>query len=215
MNNSATTVPSPIANGVEAFVRDTYRWFFMNLCGIVALGFASYYLLPDSSYYPLAAADAVIWIACGWFGWRRPIALTMPLFTLITGLFLGKLASHYSPQTFALASLLSVFTFSGLSLFVHVTKQSFSFLRGFLVVSFWVLIGGCILLPLTGIRPSTVALTGFGVIVFACWVLYDTSNIIKRADDELTAPVAALELLLDIVGLHRWVSNLLNSRSDD
>lgn len=215
MNTSVATPQPPLANGVEPFIRETYRWFLINLCGMVALGFASHYLLPDSSYYPLATADALIWIVCGWFGWRRPIALTLPLFTLITGLFFGKLASRYSPQAFALGSLLTVFTFGGLSLFVHVTKKNFNFLRGFLVVSFWVLLGGCILLPLTGIRPLTMALTGLGVVAFACWILYDTSTILERADDELTPAVAALDLMLDIVGLHRWITDLLDLRKDD
>jgi len=43
-----------------------------------------------------------------------------------------------------------------------------------------------------------------------CWILFDTSQIVHRADAELTPGIAAFELLLDIIGLHRWMLDFLS-----
>ena len=53
-------------------------------------------------------------------------------------------------------------------------------------------------------------LSAFGVIAFGAWVLYDTGEIIERADDDLTPGGAAFELFLDLVGLNGWLSDLLD-----
>jgi FtsH-binding integral membrane protein len=215
MSNHAASVPLPLVNGVEPFVRQTYWIFLTTLVAIIALGFASHYFLPTTSFGPLGVADSLIWVLCGWFGWRRPVILTLPLFSIITGLFLGQLAARYSPPTFAAASVLTLVAFAGLSAFVHFTKQSFTFLRGFLTVSFFVMLGGCLIFFFMPVRPAMILLTAFGTIVFGCWVLYDTSQIMERADDELTPAIAALELMIDIVGLHRWLMNLLDLQERD
>lgn len=54
-----------------------------------------------------------------------------------------------------------------------------------------------------------VLIAAFGTIVFLAWVLFDTSRLIHRDDPELTPALAAFELILDIVGLHRWLLDLL------
>src|SRR4028118_997554 len=82
-------MPLPLRDGINPFVRRTYTVFVLSLVGICAMGFLSYALLPRAAFLPLAVADGVLWVACGWFGWRRPVQLVLPLFSLITGLFLG------------------------------------------------------------------------------------------------------------------------------
>src|SRR4028119_449647 len=88
-------LPLPLRDGINPFIRRTYTVFIISLLGICVSGFLSYLFLPRSSFIPLAIIDGLMWVACGWFGWRRPALLVLPLFSLITGLFLGQVA-HYS-----------------------------------------------------------------------------------------------------------------------
>jgi FtsH-binding integral membrane protein len=207
-----TGVPTPLLEGVEPFVRRTYAILLVSLMAIVGLGFFSYYYLPRTALRPLGIADGIIWVLCGWFGWRRPAILTLSLFSIITGLFLGQLAYLYA-GVFAMAAALTLATFIGLSAYVHITKQSFSFLRGFLCISFFVLLGGGILLAFVGTHRLDLLYAGFGTFVFGCWILYDTSQILERMENDLTPEIAAFELLLDLVGFFRWLMDFLR-RSD-
>ena len=190
-----------------SFLRSTYRFLFFALTAIVAIAVYSSYALPKSSLIPLSVADGVIWVLCGWFCWRNPITVVFPVFVVITGLFLGQLA-QFNKASFLMASILTPIVFAGLSLHVHLTRKSFSFLRGFLSVSFFVLLGGYILSFFFKAHLFELLLVGFGVLVFACWILYDTSQILERTDGEFTPAIAAFELILDIVGLHRWMMDL-------
>ena len=195
----------------EEFVRQTYLIFLTSLVAMIVLGFISYHLLPQSTFGFLCVADGLIWVACGWFSWRHPIVLSFGLFTLITGLLLGQVA-HSSPHLLALTSVLSVVAFAGLSMYVHLTRQSFSFLRGFLWISFFILLGGCLLFPFARNNVLNLLLAAFGTIVFACWILYDTGELLERLDDNLTPSVAAFDLILDIVGLRSWLEDLLRAK---
>lgn len=195
----------------HAFIRQAYLILLLSLSAMILLGFISYHLLPQSSLLPLSVADGLIWIACGWFGWRQPIALSFGLFTLITGLLLGQVA-HTSPHALALSSLLSLITFGGLSAYVYLTRESFSFLRGFLCVSFYILVGGCLLLPFAWNNTVDLLFAAFGTLVFACWILYDTSQLLERLDADFTPAVGAFELILDIIGLRSWLQDLLRVR---
>jgi FtsH-binding integral membrane protein len=195
----------------DSFLRSTYHLLLIALGSTAVLAIFSSYLLPKSSFGPLAIADGVIWMLCGWFGWRKPIEVTFPLFVVITGLFLGQLAQFHK-SSFLMALILTPVTFVGLSFYVHFTKTSFSFLRGFLSMSFFILLGSCILFFFFQSHLLELLLVIFGVLVFASWILYDTSHILERKDADFTPGIAAFELILDIVGLHRWLMELLESK---
>ena len=211
--NQFAPAPMPVSVGVDPFIRQTYTVLLFSLLAIVGLGYVSYYTLPATSFRPLSIADGAIWVACGWFGWRRPAMLTLGLFSVITGLFLGQLAHMYYGNAFALASMLTVVGFIGLSAYVHITKQSFSFLRGFLFVSFFILLGACFILPFFHVRGMNLYISAFGTFVFAGWILYDTSNLLERRNNaDYTPGIAAFELLLDLIGFFRWLLSLLGDR---
>ena len=212
MPKSSIESAERIASDDEAaFIRQTYFIFLVSLGAMVLLGFISYHLLPRSSFGPLCWLDGLIWIACGWFSWRQPISVSFGSFTLITGLLLGQVA-HSSPHALALSSLLTLIAFGGLSVYVHLTRQTFSFLRGFLWVSFIILVGGCLLVPFAWNNLAQLLFAGFGTFVFLCWILYDTGQLLERLDEDLTPPVAAFELILDIIGLRGWLQGLLRTK---
>jgi FtsH-binding integral membrane protein len=205
----AHNLPSPLQAGIDPFIARTYNHLLVALGGIVLCGLLSYFLLPRSWLIGLGIADCVLWILCGWCCWRQPIEFIFPLFAIITGLFLGQLAQFYA-GIFLMAGGLTLLAFAGLSFYVHFTRTDFSFLRGFLCLAFFILLGGMILSIFTPHSAFAVGLTGFGVLTFGCWILFDTSQIIHRADETLTPAVAAFELLLDFVGMHSWLLDLLH-----
>lgn len=202
-----------IAPAVEAdadpFVGQTYRVLFAALAGITLVGVASYRWLPGSWVIPLGTADSILWVLCGWLSWRRPVALVFPIFSVVTGLFLGQLA-HSSPDAFLYAAILTLISFGGLTVYVHYTRQDFSFLRGFLCVAFFILLVGGFIVPFSHSHREHIVYAAFGTFVFLCWILYDTSQISENAE-ELTPGVAAFELLLDIIALHDWMIDLLKA----
>jgi FtsH-binding integral membrane protein len=202
-------LPAPLRAGVDPYIRQTYTYFFASLAAMAILGVLSYQYAPSTWTSRLAVADGIIWVLCGWFGWRRPLPIVLPLFVGITGLLLGQLAHLYSSVFFS-ATVLTLCAFGGLSLFVHITGKDFSFLRGFLCVSFFILLGGMLLSFFFQQPLFLLGWSGFGVLVFGCWILYDTSQIIHRVDADMTPGIAAFELILDIVGFHRWLLEHLN-----
>lgn len=210
--NSRMAVHSaPLQMGIDLYVAQTYTLLLLSLGFMTLFGFASYEALPRTFLPFLSAADAVLWIACGWFGWRQPIGFVFPLFGAVTGLLLGQLA-HYHATVFAAATTLTLLSFAGLSAFAWIFRRDFSFLAGFLNLAFWVLIAGWIVSLLFPVPLFLLGWTALGVLTFGCWILYDTGQIIKRADADLTPGVAAFELLLDLVGFHSWILEHLRLR---
>jgi FtsH-binding integral membrane protein len=203
--------------GVRAnpYIARTYTVLLNALAVIVVAGVVSHQFLPRTTLMPFAIADMVLWIACGWFGWMRPLTLAMGLFSVVTGGLLGQVAHLTPPGIFAQASAYTLVTFAGLSFYVHVTKKDFSFLKGFLIAAFWIaLLSTVIMLFFPGMR-ATMPFAAFGTLVFAGWILYDTSNVVHHVDSTEAAGFAAFALLLDLIGLFKNLLNLLWSFAED
>jgi FtsH-binding integral membrane protein len=203
--------------GVRAnpYIARTYTVLLNALAVIVVAGVVSHQYIPRTALVPLSIADMVLWIACGWFGWRRPLTLTMGLFSAVTGALLGQIA-HLTPAgIFAQASAYTLVTFAGLSFYVHITKKDFSFLRGFLVAAFWIMVLSAVIMMFFPSMRAMMPYSAFGTLVFACWILYDTSNVVHHVHCMETAAIAGFELLLDLVGLFRHLLNLLWSLAED
>jgi FtsH-binding integral membrane protein len=139
----------------------------------------------------------------------------MGLFSLITGALLGQVA-HLTPTgVFGQAAAFTLVTFAGLSFYVHITKKDFSFLRGFLVAAFWIaIVATVIMLFFPGMR-GMMPFAAFGTLVFAGWILYDTSAVIHNVNCMEAAGLAAFALLLDLIGLFKNLLNLLWSFAED
>lgn len=196
--------------GVNKFIADAYGYLLLALFGIFVLGLISYNFFPDVLKWPLLIADIAIWIACGWCGWRNPIKVVMPLFTVITGLLLGLIA-HEKPDIFFSASVMTVVGFVGLSSYVWGTKKDFSFLLGALNMAFYIMIGAMLVSVFIDIPLFTMFISGIGVLAFSGWILYDTSNMLLHHEEGESAAIAGFELLIDIVGLHAHLLSLLDS----
>ena len=126
--------------------------------------------------------------------------LLMLTFTSITGLWIGPVA-YVFPGPALNAGVTTAIIFVSLSVYTHISKRDFSFMRGFLTMG---LVGVLVMLLLDMFIFHSDALafgiSVAGVLVFSGFILYDTSNIMKRyPPDEYIA--ATLDLYLDILNL--------------
>jgi uncharacterized protein len=202
----------------DGFIGRTYGCFLFSLIAMVGCGLIGYYYLPPEWFLGVAIADGLLWVLCGWFGWRNPIGFVFPIFTITTGCFLGLLTKEYAQagqaDVVVSAVAITVVMFLSLSIYVLISKRNFSGLMGFLSAGFWILIGGFLLLVFFEMPLFEVALSTFGALVFLCWILYDTSQIVKRWNPDLTPGIAAFDLFLDLVGLFSYILRL-RSLGDD
>ena len=109
------------------------------------------------------------------------------LFTGFLGYTLGPLLAVYLqlPNGAALvgqALALTAGAFVGLSAYALITRRDFSFLSGFLVAGFFVLMGGILLNYFLAVPAVSIAIC-VGVVLFACaLILYETSSVISGGE---------------------------------
>ena len=140
-------------------------------------------------------------------------------FTFISGLTLAPLMAAYmmmgQGDAIKEALVLTVVIFSGLTVYVFVTKKDFSFLRGFLFMGIFGLIGmGVMFLFWAPSRDMYLVYCGFGALLFCGYILYDTSLLLHNweSDDYIGF---AISLYLDFLNLFLYLLQLLAGRSRD
>jgi modulator of FtsH protease len=156
------------------------------------------------------------------FARRIPGLNVLALFgyALITGLFLAPtlfFAQLMASQGATLDSspvrdafLLTGAAFTGLSSYALITRKDFSFLGAALSTGIWVVLGAMILGMFLHSAVFHLAIASVGVLLFAGYILYDTSRMLRSGDE--TDPVgAALRLFLDVVNLFMFLLRILSS----
>lgn len=147
--------------------------------------------------------------------------ITAPFIVMVTGSFAvsptGALALNISSETVAItgqAFALTAAIFGSLTAYVLTTKKDFSFMRGALFLGFGLMFGLMVLSFFWGGAAGIVGGTGFAVamvLLFAGFMLYDTSNIVHRYPANMAAAAAA-SLLIDFVAMFRWILILMSNR---
>lgn len=141
-------------------------------------------------------------------------------YTLVTGLFLAPslffaqlMASHgatLDSSPVRDAFLLTGAAFTGLTSYALITRKDFSFLGAALSTGLWVVLGAMILGIFLHSAVFQLAIASVGVLLFAGYILYDTSRILRSGDE--SDPVgAALRLFLDVVNLFMFLLRILSS----
>lgn len=118
-----------------------------------------------------------------------------------------------SPAPVRDAFLLTVMAFSGLTGYALVTKRDFSFLRGFVSMGLFVLLGAMFLNFFVGGASFTLAISSVGVILFGAYVLYDTSRLLREENRDAVG--GALSLYLNFVNMFLFLLRILMSRRSD
>jgi FtsH-binding integral membrane protein len=106
---------------------------------------------------------------------------------------------------------LTLFAFGGLTGYVLVSGKDFSFMKGFIWTGFWILVGFMVVGFFVNSWAYPMGITAAGLLVFAGFVLYDTSEIMHRYQP--TQWVAgAFSLFIDFINMFIRVLFLLLGR---
>lgn len=140
-------------------------------------------------------------------------------FTFLEGLgagpILGQIAGAGHADVVLKSLLMTVASFGALTIYVFWAKTDFSFFRGFLFAGLLGLLVAGILGLFTGMGELAGVVYGYlGVLLFIGYILFDTSNVIRRfPTDEYVA--ATIALFLDILNLFWFILRIFMNRSDD
>jgi len=136
-------------------------------------------------------------------------------FAVLWGLLsapLVLLASNIAPDLVSTAALMTTLVFTGLTAYVFKSGKDFGFLGGMLWTAMFGMFGVAICGWLFGFHIG-VWFSYLGVALFSGFILYDTSNILKRYPT--TAHVsAAMVLFVDVILLFKHILIILLSSRD-
>ena len=139
-------------------------------------------------------------------------------FTGFLGYTLGPLVAMYlklpnGPQLVGQALGLTSLAFVGLSMYALVTRKDFSFLNGFLVTGFFVLMGAILLNFFVHISGLSLAISA-GIVMFAsAAILFETSLVVNGGETNYIR--ATVGLYVSIYNLFTSLLSLLGGFSDD
>jgi modulator of FtsH protease len=141
-------------------------------------------------------------------------------YTFVTGLFVAPTVFIAGAMAAAGATmdaspvrdafLLTGAAFTGLTTYCFVTRKDFSFLGAALNTGIWVVIGAGLLAMIFGSSALSLAVASVSVLLFAGYILFDTSRILREGDDG-DAVGAALRLFLDVVNLFLALLRILSA----
>ena len=140
--------------------------------------------------------------------------LALFAFTALTGVVISPLIAVYTklnPASILQAGLLTVGIFGGLTAYVFVSKKDFSFMRGMVMTGLIVVfLSAALNLFIVGSSALAFAISCAALLLFSGFVLYDTSNIIRRyPTNEYVA--GALDLYLDAFNIFLALLRILNA----
>jgi modulator of FtsH protease len=99
------------------------------------------------------------------------------------------------------AFLLATTGFVGLTAYALVSRRDFSFLRGFLAMGMWVVIGAVVLNLFVQSSVFGLAVASAGVLLFGGFILFETSRLLKRPEERGDAIGAAISIYLSFLNL--------------
>jgi FtsH-binding integral membrane protein len=204
------------------FIRKVYALFFaatLFAIGGVALGVSYDPLLQFAYEHPWIMLIVMLGGVMGAQAVRHVPGLNLAAlfgFTTLTGVVISPLIAvilRVNPGSIAAAGVLTVGIFGGLTAYVFVSKRDFSFMRGMLMTGLIVVILAGVVNIFVGASALGFAVACATLLLFSGFVLYDTSNIIRRyPTNEYVA--GALSLYLDAFNIFLALLRILNSSRD-
>jgi modulator of FtsH protease len=203
-----------------SFIRKVYGLFFIATLfaiGGVALAFLYTPLMVAAFEHPWIALFAMLGGVYGAQAVRHKPGVNLFAlfgFTTLTGVVISPLLyiiSRTNPASIFQAGVLTVGIFGGLTAYVFISNKDFSFLRGMVTTGLIVIIlAGLLNIFFVGSSAFAFAIAAATLLLFAGFVLYDTSNIIRRyPTNEYVA--GALSLYLDAFNIFLALLRILNS----
>ena len=201
-----------------AFIRKVYAMFFaatLFAIGGVLLGLAYPPLMIAAAQHPIIMFLLMIGGVMGAQAVRHVPGVNLAAlfgFTTLTGVIISPLLyviGRTNPGSILQAGVMTVAIFGGLTAYVFVSRRDFSFLRGMVTVGLVVVIGAGLINIFVGSLGFGFAISVAVLLLFSGFVLYDTSNIIRRyPTNEYVA--GALSLYLDAFNIFLALLRILN-----
>ena len=221
----AQTFPGAIPVAQEAveirlaFMRKVYTIF---LAALVATAGISYAVIQFgwapvlAQYAQIMGIGYFIFLIASMFLLRMMGGYVfLGVMVLYNGLMLGMvfqmLILQGMAQIIPAAGIMTVSVFGGLTAFVFISKADFNWMRGILMVGLFIMIGAMIaqwFVPFSNTMHLVYCVAG--VIVFAGFTLYDTSNIMRRYPLNAAA-FAAAALFIDFIMMFWYILQILMS----
>jgi modulator of FtsH protease len=216
---SVTTAAQASLSERTTFIRKVYALFFAGIffaIGGVLLGFA----VPELMFAIISHPFIGLIVLMGGVFAAQLVRHTPGLnivalfgFTMLTGLIISPAMAYFAssnPGSILQAGVMTIGIFGGLTAYVFVSKKDFSFMRGMVTT-------GLIIVFLSALLNVFIASSAFGfavsvaaLLLFSGFVLYDTSNIIRRYPvNEYIA--GALSLYLDAFNIFLSLLRILNA----
>jgi modulator of FtsH protease len=201
------------------FIRKVYGLFFLGIFFAIAGIYVSFQV-PELMYAIAAHPFIAMIVMLGGVYGAQAVRLQPGVnvaalfgFTTLTGVVISPVMYYFAatnPASLYQAAFLTIGIFGGLTAYVFVSKKDFSFMRGMLMT-------GLIIVVLSVVLNIFIASSAFGfavsvtiLLLFSGFVLYDTSNIIKRyPTNEYIA--GALSLYLDAFNIFLALLRILNA----
>ena len=200
----------------SAFVRKVYSLFFVSALVTALVGAFCFQAGVAAALAPffLLLNIAEIGVFIGLMFARRTTGLNVALLYLFAGLngaIMGPILLRYNqlmPGLPLQAALLTLTIFGGLTLYVMQTGKDFSFLGGTLLVALIGLIVTGFIMMFFHVAGLYLLYAFAGAVIFGGFVLYDTSNIMRRLapGDEVAG---AISLYLDLINLFWYILEIL------
>jgi modulator of FtsH protease len=203
-----------------SFIRKVYALFFAGvLFAIAGVGVGVSYrpLLVFAFEHPYVMLFAMLGGVMGAQAVRHVPGVNLAAlfgFTALTGVVISPLIAVYTrlnPASILQAGVLTVGIFGGLTAYVFISKRDFSFMRGMVVTGLIVVVlAGLLNVFVVGSGAFAFAISCAALLLFSGFVLYDTSNIIRRYPvNEYVA--GALSLYLDAFNIFLALLRILNA----
>ena len=138
------------------------------------------------------------------------------MFTGFIGFVAGPIVNYYlavHPGVVAQALGVTAATFFGLSLYTITTKKDFSFLRSFLVVGFFVVIGIIICSIFFDLSAFAAAISAAMVLIACALMLYQTSEIVRGGETNYI--IATNNLFVSVYLLFMYLLTLFGIMGGD
>lgn len=203
------------------FIRKTYVLFMAGIVAAIVMG-AITISVPPLFYAALALLKmpllalllllGSVWIATALSRTEGLNYVALFGFTAFIGFWITPLLALYAqaaPGILTQAAVLTLLIFGSLTTYVFVTRKDFSFLGGMLFVGLIALIGGGLLNIFWFKSSAADYWMAWGILlIFSGYVLFDTSRIIHRYDENSYC-TAALALFLDFFNMFLAILRIL------
>ncbi len=201
------------------FIRKVYTIFFVGILfavGGAALGFVFPPLMIAVAQHPFIALIVMMGGVIGAQAVRHVPGINLLAFfgfTTLTGAIISPLLyiiSGTNPGSILQAGLLTIGIFGGLTAYVFISKRDFSFMRGMVMTGLIVVFLAGLLNIFIASSALSFAVAAAALLLFSGFVLYDTSNIIRRyPTNEYIA--GAMSLYLDAFNIFLALLRILNA----